>query len=143
MFCITIKHKSSCITLFLIYCKNFTSFLIWVLSTCLATSVKNDNALMFICMRKWTPFLTSFLRLQTCYFEYFENARSCPPIVVVSPCRKFWCSKCWNQLVGNWCLHAKSQLHHKLFFCFWDIVKALQTCYFGNLVNTWPSPSKL
>ena len=25
---------------------------------------------------------------------------------------------------------------------FWDIVKILQTCYFGNFGNAWPSPSK-
>ena len=47
--------------------------------------------------------------LQTCYFEYFENAWSCPSIMIVSPCRKLWCPKCWNQLVGNFdvYLHTK------------------------------------
>ena len=44
MFCITIEHKSSCDTFSLIYCKNFTNFLFWVLWTCLATSIKSDNA---------------------------------------------------------------------------------------------------
>ena len=29
------------------------------------------------------------------------------------------------------------------FFFFWDIVKTLQTYYFGNFWNAWPSPSKI
>ena len=44
MICITVEHKSSCDTFFLIYCKNITNFLFWELCACLATSIKNDNA---------------------------------------------------------------------------------------------------
>ena len=55
--------------------------------------------------KKWTSFLTSSWRylklLQTFYLEYFENASSCPSIMIESPCRKFWWPKCWNQFVGN------------------------------------------
>ena len=40
LFCITIEHKSSWDTIFLIYCKNSTKFLFWVLWTCQATSIK-------------------------------------------------------------------------------------------------------
>ena len=34
--------------------------------------------------------------LQTCYFKYFENAWSCPLIMIVWPCSKLWRPKCWN-----------------------------------------------
>ena len=63
--------------------------------------------------------------------------------MIVSLCRKILCPKCWNQLVGNFdvYLHGKNQLHLKLLF--WGIVKTLQTCYFENCGNAWPSPSKL
>ena len=81
--------------------------------------------------------------LQTCYTEYFENPWSCPSIMIVSPCRKLWCSKCWNQFAGNFdhYLHAKNQL--RISILFWDIVKILQTCYSGNFGNAWPSLSKI
>ena len=63
-----------------IYCKNITNFLFWMHWTCLVVSCK-----------KWTPFLTSFLRyckdLQSCYFECFENASPCLSIMIVLPCR--------------------------------------------------------
>ena len=47
--------------------------------------------------------------LQTCYFGYFENAWSCPSLMIVSPCRKLWCSKCLNQLVGNFGSYLKAK----------------------------------
>ena len=54
---------------------------------------------MFISMKKINSIAKFFFKtLQTCYCEYFENAWSCPSIIV-SSCRKFWCPKCWNQLV--------------------------------------------
>ena len=63
MFRITIEHKSSCNTFFLIYCKNITNFLFWILLTCLVTSIKNNNInlLKLWCIytgQKWAPFLT-------------------------------------------------------------------------------------
>ena len=77
--------------------------------------------------------------LQTWYLEYFDNAWSYPSIMIVSPCRKLWCPKCWNQLAGNFdiYMHAKNQLP------FWDIVKTWQSCCLGNFVNGWLSPSKI
>ena len=39
--------------------------------------------------------------LQTCYFKYFDNAWPCPSVLIVSPCRKLWWAKCWNQLLGK------------------------------------------
>ena len=39
--------------------------------------------------------------LQTYYFEYLENAWSCPSIMLVLPCTKGWCPKCWNQIFGH------------------------------------------
>ena len=76
--------------------------------------------------------------MQTCYFEYFENAWSCPSIMIVSPCRKMWCPKCWNQRVGNFTvyLHAKDQFHLISFlrYCkdianllFWELWECLIT----------------
>ena len=66
MFCITIKHKSSCNNFFLIYCINITNLLFWVFWTCLTTSIKKDVNLWKLwnlsACKKWTPFLTSFLR---------------------------------------------------------------------------------
>ena len=49
--------------------------------------------------------------LQTCYFQHFENAWSCPSILIVSSCRK-------NQLVRNFnvYVHVKNQLYHSLLF---------------------------
>ena len=72
--------------------------------------------------KKWTPYLTSFLRYckdvtNVLYLEYFENAWSYPSIIIASPCRKLWCPNCWNKLVGNShpYLHAKNHLHHSRF----------------------------
>ena len=72
--------------------------------------------------KKWTPYLTSFLRYckdvtNVLYLEYFENAWSYPSIMIASPCRKLWCPNCWNKLVGNShpYLHAKNHLHHSRF----------------------------
>ena len=72
--------------------------------------------------------------------ETFLNAWSWTSIMIVSPCRKLWFSKCWNQLVGNFdvYLYAKNQLHLQLLF--WDIAKTLKTCYFRNFGNAWLSP---
>ena len=68
------RHKSSCKTIFLIYCKNITNFLVLVLGTYLATSIKENNHKFDVKLRwkekllglsackKQTPFLTSFLR---------------------------------------------------------------------------------
>ena len=110
MFSIKMEHKSSCDFFFLIYCKNITNFLFWVLWTCLATSIKNDNANLqkLQCLsacKNWTPFLTSFFQiLLTCYFQYFENAWLCPSIMMVLLYRELWCPKCWNQLVAIICM---------------------------------------
>ena len=126
--------------------QNITNFLFWEPWLCLFTSIKNDNANLqeLWCSskcKKWTPFLTSFLRyckyiadiLQTCYFEYFENAWSCPSIMTVSPCRKLLCWKCWNQIIGNFhaYLHAKNRLLHSLLSK--DIAKKQQFVILSNL----------
>ena len=127
MFEITIKHKSSCNTLY----KNITNFLFCVLWIYLTTSIKNNylNLWKLWCpsaYKKWIPFLTSFLRyckdvanlLLWVYFEYFENAWSCPAGMIVAPCRHPWYPKCWNQLVGNFdvYLHAKINFISNFFF---------------------------
>ena len=59
-----LSTKAAATLFFLIYCKNISNFLFWVLWICLATFIKNDNA-NFCCLpacKKWTPSLTSFLR---------------------------------------------------------------------------------
>ena len=99
----------------LIYCKNLANFLFWVFGNVWLLSSKVDNP---ICRSfdldelQMNSIHNLFLRdivktLQTCYFEYFENAWSCHHHALtfswscLSPCRKPWCPKCWNQLVGN------------------------------------------
>ena len=52
---------------FLIYCRNIANFLFQILWTCQAISIKNDYANFYklwylSACKKWTPFLTSFLR---------------------------------------------------------------------------------
>ena len=66
MFCFTIDHKTVA-TIFLIYCKNITNFLFWVLWTCTSTSIKKDDTNLqklwrLSACQKWPPFLISFLR---------------------------------------------------------------------------------
>ena len=86
---------------------------------------KRDCSLMetlaFICIHKMNSVPNFFSKdivkiLQTSHFEYFENAWSCPSIIIVSPCRRLLSPHCWNQVVGNFYvyLHAKKQLHHSL-----------------------------
>ena len=43
-------------------------------------------------------------KLQTSYFEYFGSSWLYPSTMTLSPCRKLWSPKFWNQLVGNWAL---------------------------------------
>ena len=112
MFCIRIEHKSSCDTFFWIYGKNITDFIFLVLWTCPATSIKNDNANLqkLWCLsacKKWTPFLTSFLRyckdianlllwvFWECLIMPINNnsitlKETLMPKVLKS-CRKLWC----------------------------------------------------
>ena len=79
------------------------------------------ETLMFISMQKLTPSLTSFF---WDYFEYFENAWSCPSIMTVSPYRKL----CDGQNAEINLLETlmficmqKNRLHHSLLS--WDISK--------------------
>ena len=75
--------------------------------------------------------------MQTCYFEHFENAWSCPSIMIVSPCRNLWCPKYWNQLVGNFDFNLREKNLPYLSCFLWDIAKILQTCYFGYFGHAW------
>ena len=78
--------------------------------------------------------------MQTCYIEYFENAWSCLSIMIVSPCRKLWFPKSWNQLLMFICMQKINFIFN---FVKLDIVvKTLQTFYFGNFGNDWASQSK-
>ena len=61
-------------------------------------------------LHAWHLFWDIFKILQTCYFEYFENAWSCPSIMEVSRCRKLWWPKCWNQLGHVWLYIPKTIL---------------------------------
>ena len=51
---------------------------------------------------------------------------------------KVFKSTCWKL----WCLSTCKKSTSSLTF-FGDIVKTLQTCYFGNFGNAWPFPSKI
>ena len=111
-------------------------------------SIKNDNVNLqkLWCLsacKKWTEFLTSFLRyckdianlsfwvLWECLIMPINNDsitlyETLMYKVLESTWRKLWClpvcKKSTPSLTSNW-----------------DIVKTLQTCYFGNYA--WPSPS--
>ena len=50
--------------------------------------------------------------MQTCYFEYCENARSYPSIIIVSPCRKLWCPKCSTSR-KLWCLICMEKVNFR------------------------------
>ena len=63
-------------------------------------------------------------------------------------CRKIWCPKGWDQLVGKFNVYIPSnnlmnrylmQITLYFFLLFWDIVKALLTCNvesFGNALRS-------
>ena len=123
-------HKSSCKTFFL-YCEstihnfmtlqpfiniNITFYFGYFGHVCPLIKKDNANLQKLWCLsacKKWIPPTFFFEILETCYFEYFENTWSCPSIMIVSPCRKLWCPKCWSQLVVNFdvYLHVQNQLH--------------------------------
>ena len=71
--------------------------------------------------------------------KYFENAWSCPLIMVISPCRRLWCPKCWNFWCWSACKKSSWSLANLLFWvsltCKLDIVfphKLLK-----NLLGLW------
>ena len=79
--------------------------------------------------------------MKTCYFEnsWFENTINNDGIHLVgnfdvhsieTTCSKIWCLSAYPK-------PTSSQTS------FWDIVRTLQTCYFGNFRNAWPSPYKI
>ena len=142
------RTQSSCDPLFLRYCKNITNFLFGVLSTCLVTSIKKNNANLlklwcFSACKKWTPFLSSFLR-------YYK------PVTLTTLRMPDHAHQWWQyHLVGNFdaqsvktnlketsCLSACKKSTSYL-TSFWDVAKTLQSCYFGNFGDAWPSPSKI
>ena len=98
-----------------------TMKVLWVLWRYRGTSIKNNNANLykFWCLsayKKWTSsliFLRYCIKMQRGYLEYF------------------W--ECLTMLINN----------DSLQLLFWDIVKILQTCYFGNFWNAWSSLSKV
>ena len=110
--------------------QKITNFLFWVLWAYRANSIKNNNAnlkkhwCLSTCkkMNSITNFF--FWDFANLFFEYFENAWSCPSMIV-SPCRKIWYPKCWNQLVGNFFyLHAKKSTSYLTsFFRYWRYCK--------------------
>ena len=127
---------------------NIITFLFWVLWTCLATSIKNNNVNLqkLWCLparKKWTPSLTSYLG---CYFQYCENAWSYP-WWVLSPCRKLWCLKFWNWLVGNADVYLDGQksissLTSFLRYCkdianllFWEVWECLTISIKNHSIN--------
>ena len=81
--------------------------------------------------------------MQTFYLNYFENAWSCPPIMVISPFRKIWWSRCWNQLVGNFSVYLKAKKQSSSLTSFMRFVKTFQTCYFPDFLSACPSQSKI
>ena len=105
------------------------------------------QTLMFICMQKINSIPNFLVRniLQICYFEYFENARSCPAVIIVSPCRKLWCPNCWNQVVGNFGVYLHCKKSTSSLSSFLRCCKHIANCYFvilGNLGMPCHTPLK-
>ena len=122
MFYITTEHKSSCDNFFSIYCTNITNFLFWVLWTCLATSIKNDNANLYklSCLsacKKWTLSLTSFLR----YRKDIANLWTCRKLSCLSPSKKI-------NFVSKF---------------FWGYCKDTQPFYFSYFGHAWLCTPKM
>ena len=96
--------------------------------------------------KKWSPCLIFFgdivKILQTYYFAYFENALSCPSMMIVSPCTKLNVQSVEINLKEILMFICKQNINYISNFFVWDIVKTLQTFYFGNFGNTSKSPSK-
>ena len=96
MFFITIEQKSSCDPFCLIYCKNITSFLFWVLWTRLVTSIKNSNVNFDVYLHaKNQLHLTSFLKYckdiaNMLFWELWE-CLIIPFKIIVSICKKLSC----------------------------------------------------
>ena len=98
----------------------------------------------FYACKKWTPSLDSSLRyckdianlllwiLRKCLITAIKN----DTITLFETLSKVLKST----RTKLWCLPAYKKLH--LWLLLWDIVKTLQTCYFGNFGNAWPFPSK-
>ena len=59
-----------------------------------------------------------------------------------SPCRKFWCPSCWNQLAGNFHVYLHAKKSNSSLTSFWDIVKDIEKLLFWKFCKCWPSPSK-
>ena len=115
------------------FCKLFG--LLWV---CLAKSIKKDitnlqKTLMFTIMQKSTSSLTSFLTYwkDIGYLLFWvPYAYLAMPITYIINLLKTLIFIC-----------TKTQLHPSLLS--WDIIKVLQTCYFGYFGYDWPCPLKL
>ena len=139
------RTQCSCNNFFLIYCKNITNFLFWVFWTCMATFIKKDNTNLYKLWRlsacqNWPPFVTSFLR----YCKNIANLL----LWVIWKCLIMPTNNDNINLVGNF--DAQSVFWETLMFICWQKINSifnfffetLQTCYFGNFGNTWPSQSK-
>ena len=62
--------------------------------------------------------------------------------MIVSPCRKQWCSNCWNQLVEFLMFICMQKINFISNF-FFKLLQRHANCYFRNFGNTWPSPSRI
>ena len=108
---------------FLIYCKDCTNWLLWVLWECLIMPINNDSIILYknsmpkmlksTCRKHWclsgskksTSSLSSFLSivktLQTCYFGNFRNALPSLSKIIVSIC---WKLSCLSACKKSWLL---------------------------------------
>ena len=122
--CITIEHKSSCNTFFNILQKYYQFPILGTLN------------LMFICIQNMNSIPDFFFRycreignlllwvLWECLIMSINNDSITLQESLISKVLKSACKKLTSSLL------------------FSDILKTLQTCYFGNDGNAWTSPSK-
>ena len=80
--------------------------------------------------------------MQTFYLNYFENAWSCPPIMVISPFRKIWWSRCWNQLVGNFSVYLKAKKQSSSLTSFMRYCKDISNLLFSGFSECLSVPIK-
>ena len=124
-------HAKNELSSFLRYYKDIENLLLLVLWECLIMPINSDSINLqqtlkpevFICNQKMDSLLFWHIAkiLKTCYFECFENAWSCPSIMIVSPCRKLWYSVLKSTCRELWRLSAckkwTSSLTYFLKYC--------------------------
>ena len=84
-------------------------------------------------------------RIEKRQHEIIGKAAAFPiiSIMIVLPCRKLWCSKCWNQLAGNFDVYLHAKKSASFLTSFLSCCKEIPNLLFWELWNIRPSSSKI